>query len=148
MNNLIPLRDAGIREKEWAKSIAEEEGEFDSEEELSDVLDTALPMIHLGMKLSSCIKQCLFPFPKSIDREEKTMKKFSVYENGKPCNRIGFPILKGNDWKNHSFDTFEAAQEYANDWLGDYATPLTVNVPYEYSGYGDMIEIREEEVEE
>jgi hypothetical protein len=42
MSNLIPLRNAGFREKAWAKAIAEVAGEFDSEEELSDVLDTAL----------------------------------------------------------------------------------------------------------
>jgi hypothetical protein len=42
MSNLIPLRNAGFREKEWAKYITEVAGEFDSEEELSDVLGTAL----------------------------------------------------------------------------------------------------------
>lgn len=40
--SFIPLREAGFREKAWAKHIAEIAGEFDSQEELSEALDTAL----------------------------------------------------------------------------------------------------------
>jgi len=49
------------------------------------------------------------------------------------------------------FDTFEEAEAYALNWLGDYGDGLKghlkVNEPYDYSAYGpDMasfIEIRE-----
>jgi hypothetical protein len=78
------------------------------------------------------------------------MKKFNVYDNGRPAKSSSFSKWKrgkssNSDWANHSFASFEEAQQYADKWLGDYAAPLTVNQPYDYSGYGDLVEIREEE---
>lgn len=73
------------------------------------------------------------------------MKKYNVYDNGKPANSTSFKSLAGNGWDNSSFDTFVEAQAYANKWLGIFAMLLTVNVPVDYNGCGDMIEIREEE---
>ena len=49
-------------------------------------------------------------------------------------------------WNNCSFPTFVEALQYAWHWLGaySYGVKLVVNVPEDYSGCGDMIEIREE----
>lgn len=73
---------------------------------------------------------------------------YGVYDNGKPASEKGFPNLKGKGcWTNHTFLTFEGAQEYARAWLGQFAPSpefLKINQPYDYSGYGDVIEIRSE----
>lgn len=72
--------------------------------------------------------------------------KFQVFENGKPCDNVGFPTLHAEyGWGNSKFETFEAAQEYAKHWLGDWkgiVPSMKVNVPIDYDGYGDTIEIR------
>jgi hypothetical protein len=49
-------------------------------------------------------------------------------------------------WANNIFSSLEEARQYAVNWLGIYAPPpeiLKVNCPYDYSGYGDTIEIVE-----
>ena len=67
---------------------------------------------------------------------------FAVYDNGKPAK---FPECKvDKSWSNNEFETFDAAVEYANKWLGPYGGELLVlGKPNDYSGYGDVIEIRE-----
>lgn len=70
---------------------------------------------------------------------------FNVYDNGKPASTAGQKVLTpGNGWDNHSFHTFEKAVEYAKLYLGEYDC-LPANwdgLSYDYSGYGDTIEIR------
>lgn len=81
-----------------------------------------------------------------FDQSEKgkKMKKVSyqVFDNGKPADQKGFPILKGNGWKSSKFSTWQAAMAYARKWLGAYVVPLKINTPVDYSGYGDKIEVR------
>ena len=71
---------------------------------------------------------------------------FTVYDNNKPANQKGFPMLRGKGWVQNSFSTLNEAVDYAREWLGEYAliAPTEPNKPINYSGYGDMIEIREE----
>jgi len=73
---------------------------------------------------------------------------FSVYDNGRPAK---YPDSKVDpSWNNNTFDTFEEALEYAHMWLGPFGgswdgmdgVVLELNVPWDYSGYGDVIEIR------
>ena len=67
---------------------------------------------------------------------------FQVFEDDKPADVTGFPQLRS--WKNSKFATFEEAQDYANDWLGEFGgIVLKLNEPQDYSGYGSFIEIRE-----
>lgn len=77
---------------------------------------------------------------------------FQVFDNNKPADTTGFPSLtKGNGWDNSVFPTYEEARKYAWMWLGPYGGSydgesgydLKVNTPWDYSGYGDMIEIRQ-----
>jgi hypothetical protein len=47
-------------------------------------------------------------------------------------------------WKHPICDTFDKAQGYCERWLGynfRSATPQSPNIPIDYSGYGDFIEI-------
>jgi len=86
------------------------------------------------------------------------MKRYQVFDNGRPADTTGYPQLKGSGWHNSVFDTFTAAHEYALNWLGylgddigaGYAdnAVLKLNTPYDYSGYGDKIEIREVDIVE
>jgi hypothetical protein len=73
--------------------------------------------------------------------------KYEVYDSGKPASIIGFPGLKGKGWETNSFNNYKRALRYAINWLGAYSgygdIKLKLNVPYDYSGYGDFIEIRE-----
>lgn len=70
---------------------------------------------------------------------------YAVYDNGKPASRTGYPqITNINDWNTHRFSSIEDAVQYAHDWLGAWSLPLKVNEPYDYSGYGDFIEIKRE----
>ncbi len=70
--------------------------------------------------------------------------KFQVLENNKPCDSASFQQLRGCGWDNSFFNSFADAVEYSRQWLGDYD-----NLPdewngscWDYSGYGDVIEIR------
>lgn len=76
---------------------------------------------------------------------------FQVLENGKPANHQSFPKVHPS-WNKAEWETFEQAKIYAWKWLGDCAggsndgtdgVELKLNTPYDYSGYGDIIEIRE-----
>ena len=72
---------------------------------------------------------------------------YGVFDNGKPASKVGFPELKGKGWENHLFQSLSQAQNYAREWMGEYAPvdaiySLPVGRIYDYSGYGDMIEIR------
>jgi len=77
--------------------------------------------------------------------------KYSVYDNGRPANFDLFPSLKCGQnpaaWHTNSFDTFDEAHTYAQMWLSGEKLRghiLIPNVRYDYNGYGDWIEIREE----
>jgi hypothetical protein len=67
-------------------------------------------------------------------------KTYHVFDNGKPAR-----YEHGSCWRENVFDTLAAAQDYAKRWVGDHHTidNLQVNTPYDYSGYGDTIEIME-----
>lgn len=75
-------------------------------------------------------------------KKGKTM--FTVYDNGRLAR---YPEVNvGASWDNCSFPTFEAAVSYAKQWLGQWDTlpPNWDGSSYNYDGYGDTIEIREE----
>ncbi len=74
------------------------------------------------------------------------MIKYGVFDNNRPCSTVGFPDFDPS-WDNHLFDSFDDALVYANKWLGYYPdyVSLKVNKPWDYSGYGDFIEIVEME---
>lgn len=68
---------------------------------------------------------------------------YQVLENGKPADSKSYPKLANLGWDNSTFESFEAALAYALKWLGCYAPKtLEVGIPYDYSGYGDTIEIK------
>ena len=74
--------------------------------------------------------------------------KYQVLDNDKPADCFNHKVDKS--WNTNVFDTFDEALEYARAWLAPYGGSydgksgivLKVNEPYDYSGYGDMIEIR------
>ena len=67
---------------------------------------------------------------------------YQVFDNGKPADCLHCKVHES--WNKSAYDTFEEALEYANKWLGMYGgVVLKLNTPWDYSGYGDMIEIRE-----
>ncbi len=73
-------------------------------------------------------------------------KKYCVYDNGKPASTVGFPqigLCKG--WDTHRFATWPIAVAYAAMWTGQLIQPEDLLKPYDYSGYGDMLEIRIED---
>lgn len=70
-------------------------------------------------------------------------KRFCVYDNGKPASVKGFPSIKGfTGWDTHRFDTWPKAVAYAAQWVGRIIQPEDLLTPYDYSGYGDIIEVR------
>ena len=69
---------------------------------------------------------------------------FQVFDNNKPADCKHHKV--DASWANSKFDTYAQAHEYALYWLHldfDCGLVLLLNTPYNYSGYGDMIEIRE-----
>lgn len=68
--------------------------------------------------------------------------KYQVFDGNKPADCHGHKVDKS--WDKSIFDTFEEAYFYAQNWLGqNYAgMVLKLNTPADYSGYGDIIEIR------
>jgi len=68
---------------------------------------------------------------------------FQVFDNNKPADASGHNVH--HTWNNSTFSTFEEAHQYANQWLAPShgLVILKLNQPYDYSGYGDIIEIRE-----
>lgn len=78
---------------------------------------------------------------------------FQVFDGNRPADsRIwGKHLRDGSCWNNSIFSTFDEALAYARKWLGPNhggsedgkeGINLDVNQPYDYSGYGDVIEIR------
>lgn len=70
---------------------------------------------------------------------------YRVYDNGKLATYQSHRVDPG--FRHPICETFEQAQEYARKWLGKYSTlvPTKTNESVDYSGYGDIIEIRAEE---
>ena len=74
--------------------------------------------------------------------QHTTTKKYEVYDNGKLA---GYPYRNVNSsWIQPPLMTFEQAQEYAKQWLGQHASlvPMYPDEKVDYSGNGDFIEIR------
>lgn len=70
-------------------------------------------------------------------------KMFCVYDNGKPASVKGFPVIKSvKGWETHRFDTWPKAVAYASQWIGRIIQPEDLIKSYDYSGYGDIIEVR------
>lgn len=69
---------------------------------------------------------------------------FVVYDNNKKAKCPEHNV--NSSWNECSYDTFKEALDYARHWLGVYGEGVVLkpNKPWDYSGYGDMIEIREE----
>jgi len=71
---------------------------------------------------------------------------FEVFDNGKTADSRGFPSLSSIAPESNKFDSFDSALEYATWWCGGKSDstmlPLLPDIPWDYSGYGDMIEIR------
>jgi hypothetical protein len=67
---------------------------------------------------------------------------FKVFDGGKPANYEHHKVH--SSWQNCTFKSFVEALNYAHKWLGVYSPGkiLKLNTPYDYSGYGDIIEIR------
>ena len=61
-----------------------------------------------------------------------------VLDNSEPA------IIKGTCWNKYFYTDFGQALAYAKNWLGEYDTlPEDYQGdPYDYSGYGDKIEIQ------
>jgi hypothetical protein len=69
---------------------------------------------------------------------------FVVYDGGK---KVEYHNGLSEGWGKSWFDKKEHAILYAKDWLGEYSITLPDNwdgSPINYSGTGDIIEIREE----
>ena len=73
------------------------------------------------------------------------MPRYALFDNDKPASEEGFPELRGCGWETHIFDTLHEAQMYANNWLGypGHVYVLRVGLKYDYSGYGDMLLLKE-----
>lgn len=69
---------------------------------------------------------------------------FQVFDSGKPADKSGYPSVIGEDWNTSSYTFFQEAYEYACHWLGHHAgkVPQKPDIAIDYSGYGDLIEIR------
>lgn len=75
---------------------------------------------------------------------------YIILDCGLPANEHGYPRVKGLGWTSTSFSTWRKAVEYARQWLGEWNS-LPNNLEnkekryfkYNYSGYGDCIEIKE-----
>jgi hypothetical protein len=73
---------------------------------------------------------------------------YQVFDNGKPAQYPDHPVHPSRD--NSTFETLREALVHAWKWLGPFGgsfdgssgIPLQVGIPWDYSGHGDMIEIR------
>lgn len=70
------------------------------------------------------------------------MANFQVFDNNRPADCRHCAV--GKDWNKSCYPTFKEAYAYAEQWLGDtYKLPDNWDgSPFNYSGYGDTIEIR------
>ena len=74
---------------------------------------------------------------------------FQVFDSGHPADCHHCKVH--SSWNNSKFNTFEEALKYARMWGAPYVgaydgssgVELKLGVPWDYSGYGDTIEIRE-----
>lgn len=62
--------------------------------------------------------------------------KYQVQENGKPCNHLHHHVP--DSYKQSTYETFEEAVVYLNDWLGDVYGPVPKDFKLEdtVSGFG------------
>lgn len=69
---------------------------------------------------------------------------WQVLDNNKPATGFHFDLLN-EDLGKHEFSSFDEAHEYAISWLGHWGKGLKLmpNKPYDYSGYGDILLIKE-----
>ena len=76
---------------------------------------------------------------------------FQVFEDGKPADTQGYPIVRGSCWENSKFETFDEAVEYAHLWALPVSrgelnkmcfAKMELNKPISL-GQGAMMEIRE-----
>jgi hypothetical protein len=70
--------------------------------------------------------------------------KWQVLDNNKPAKGLTFDP-HDEDWGKHEFESFEDAHNYAVNWLGrwGYGLKFQPNTIYDYSGYGDTLQIKE-----
>jgi hypothetical protein len=79
------------------------------------------------------------------------MARYEVLENGEPASYHRYTGkdeflergMKRHGWTEYQFSSWEQAQAHASNWLGPYDRILIPNIPEDYNGYGDIIEIRE-----
>ena len=76
--------------------------------------------------------------------------KYRVLDNGQNADASAYPEHAAWGWYTSLFSTIEAANQYANDWIGAWVTHnFKVNTIYKYTRFGDTIQIKEvEEVKE
>ena len=67
------------------------------------------------------------------------MITYQVFDNDKPADCRHHNVH--SSWNNSTFDSLEKASCYADKWLG-YKASLVPDTPFDYSGYGNIIEIR------
>ena len=72
--------------------------------------------------------------------------RWLVLESGIPADRTNYPHLSPG-WDKAIFETEEEARKYARIWLykaglKDLVEKLEINQAYDYTGFGDTIEIR------
>jgi len=69
---------------------------------------------------------------------------YEVYDNGRLAHHKYHRDVS-IEWDHPPCATFEEAKSYARNWLGEFSSlcPDKPNQPIDYSGYGDIIEIRE-----
>ena len=73
-------------------------------------------------------------------------QQFQVFDCNKPADSKNVPSLAGiKCWEKSIFDSFNEAETYALNWLGQYGPGLgvlKVNEPFDYC-MGSLIEIRQ-----
>ena len=72
--------------------------------------------------------------------------KFEVFDGGRAAK---YPDCNVDpSWNSNVFDLLTDAIKYADNWLGPMSPGIkvlsekAVNIPYDYDGYGDIIEIK------
>lgn len=69
---------------------------------------------------------------------------YQVFDNNKPADCFHHDVH--GTWFKSKYETFAEAFEYATRWINlrdvNGCVFLKPDVPWDYSGYGDMIEIR------
>lgn len=83
------------------------------------------------------------PSEKELNEKERKRVRFIVLENNRPAC---YPLSTEGWDKYPEYDSFDAALQYAMNWLGSMAPrPETIKLgkAYDYNGYGDKILIAE-----